>query len=110
MNEFLRREALRFLQGCRGRDKAIPRKELEHHLRLWAPKLSERTVREIYASLPVCSCQDGLFIPRTPREVLDFQEYVSKAHGPFIAARRLGIIYATYPQLRPMEEAQQDLF
>ncbi len=63
MNTFLRDEAMRFLGSHKGREKAIPRKELEHHLRLYAPTLGERTVREIYAALPVCSSEDGLFVP-----------------------------------------------
>lgn len=110
MRDFLKQQAMRFLGSHRGRDKAIPRKELEHHLRLFEPKLSERTVREIYAGLPVCSCEDGLFVPRTAREVLDFEAYVTKAHGPIIAARRVSVIYSFYPSLRPMTEAQPDLF
>lgn len=110
MRDFLRQQAMRFLGPHRGRDKAIPRKELEHHLRLFEKKLSERTVREIYAGLPVCSCEDGLFIPKTTREVLDFEAYVSKAHGPIIAARRVSVIYAYYQNLRPMTETQPDLF
>lgn len=109
MNTFLRDEAMRFLGAHKGRDKAIPRKELEHHLRLFAPTLGERTVREIYAALPVCSSEAGLFVPRTSREVEEFREYITKAHGPIIAARRLSIIFAYYPSLRPIEEVQAAL-
>lgn len=108
--ELLRRETMHFLRDCRGRDKAIPRAELEHHLRLWEPGLPERTVRRIYAGLPICSCSEGLFVPRTVREVLEFKEYVTKAHGPFIAARRCETIYSIYPNLRPIAEVQRELF
>jgi hypothetical protein len=107
MNTFLRDEAMRFLGPHRGRDKAIPGDELEYHLRLFSADLAERTVRRIYASLPICSCVDGLFVPKTSREVLDFQAYISKAHGPIIAARRLSIIYSYYPNLRPPTEEVQ---
>lgn len=110
MRDFLRQQAMRFLGPHRGREKAVPRKELEHHLRLFEKKLSERTVREIYAGLPVASCEDGLFIPRSAREVQDFQEYISKAHGPIIAARRCEVIFAYFPKLRPVAEAQGELF
>lgn len=110
MRDFLKQEAMRFLGPHRGREKAVPRKELEHHLRLFEPKLSERTVREIYAGLPVASCEDGLFVPKTSREVLDFQEYIAKAHGPVIAARRVSVIYSYYSNLRPMTETQPELF
>jgi len=111
MNEFLRQEAMKFLESCRGREKAMPRKELEHHLRLFQPKLSERSVRLIYTSLPVCTCDEGLFVPKTCEEVLAFKDYVEKAHGPIIAARRVGIVYNYYRNLRPpTPEVQGELF
>lgn len=108
--DWLRRETMHFLRDCRGREKAIPRAELAHHLRLWEPELPERTVRKIYAGLPVCSCPEGLFIPRTAREVLDFKEYISKSHGPIHAARRVDVILSIYPNLRPTAETQGELF
>jgi len=110
MSDFLRSEAMKFLQSCRGRDKAMPRTELFHHLRLFEPRLSDRRLRDIYSELPVCSSEDGLFIPKTTREVMDFRAYVTKAHGPIIAARRCEVIFSFYPKLRPIAEAQGELF
>jgi len=110
MTDFLRQETMKFLQSCRGRDKAMPRTELLHHLKLWEPNLSDRRLRDIYAELPVATCPEGLFIPRTVREVQDFKDYIAKAHGPILAARRCNVIYSFYPHLRPVAEAQGDLF
>lgn len=110
MSDFLRSEAMRFLESCRGREKAMPRSELLHHLQLWEPKLCDRRMRDIYSELPVCSSPEGLFIPRTTREVLDFKEYITKAHGPILAARRVNVIYSFYPNLRPVAEVQGSLF
>lgn len=108
--DWLRRETMHFLRDCRGREKAIPRAELEHHLRLWEPNLPERTVRKVYAGLPICSCPEGLFIPRNAREVQEFRDYIGKAHGPILAARRCETIYSYYPGLRPTAETQRELF
>ena len=110
MSDFLRQEAMKFLQSCRGRDKAMPRTELFHHLSLFDQSLTDRKLRIIYSGLPVCSCEAGIFVPVSPREVIDFRTYVTKAHGPIIAARRCEVIFSFYPKLRPIAEVQGELF
>ncbi len=108
--DFLRTQAMRWLQHCRGREKALPRTELLHHLRLWRPKLDDRGLREIYSELPVCSCPEGLFLPTNSAEVEQFREYITKAWGPVLAHRRCEIVFSFYPRLRPIAEVQGDLF
>ena len=110
MSDFLRNEIMRFLRDCRGRDKAIPRSELLCHLRRHRPYLSDREMRAIYSSLPIASSPEGLFIPKSSQEVLDFSAYIEKAHGPIWAARRREIIYSYYPELRPLAQVQKELF
>jgi len=110
MSEFLRLEAMRFMSKFRGRDHAVRREELLFHLRLWEPTLDDRGNRKIYATLPVCSCKDGLFIPKTPAEVKEFHDYILKGWGPVLAAKRMRIVLAYYPNLRPVDEAQMGLF
>jgi hypothetical protein len=109
MNEFLRTEAMRFMSKFRGRDNAVRREELLFHLRLWEPNLDERGNRKIYTTLPICSCQDGLFIPKTSAEVKEFHDYILKGWGPVLAAKRMRIVLAYYPNLCPVNETQQDL-
>jgi len=105
-NPFLAREIMRVLQAHRGRENAMPRRDLLERLRLFRPELTDRTMRDLYSTLPCCSSPDGLFIPRTPEEVQAFKDYVTKAWGPIVASRRVGTIVAYYPALR-IETAHQ---
>ena len=95
----------------KGRDHAIPRAVLEDELGIFVPcKNVDREFRRAYATLPVCSCPEGLFIPETPEEVREFKEYLSKGPGgPIAAHRRVMIIYSARPELVPEFGVQQDL-
>ena len=71
MNTFLSRKIMELLQArARGEENAVPREEVLAELRLFDPKLPDRTMRELYAALPICSCEKGLFIPIRPGEVV----------------------------------------
>ncbi len=108
--EFLRRETMHFLRDCRGKEKAIPRAELLHHLQLFEERMTDRRMRDIYAELPIAACAEGLFVPKTSAEVVEFSNYLDRKVGPIIAARRREVIYSFYPGLRPMSEIQGELF
>jgi hypothetical protein len=111
MNALLSRMIMEFLQvRARGEENAVPREDVLAELRLFEPKLPDRTMRELYAKLPVCSCERGLYIPIRPGEVEAFKLYMTKKNGPFIAAQRVMIILAYYPKLRPAVEGQARLF
>lgn len=111
MSDFLSNKLMEMLQArARGRENAVTRDELLYQLGLFRPNLGDRKFREMYAGLPVCSCVDGLFIPVKPQEVLDFKAYLEKQVGPIIAARRVAIIYAFYPKLRPPTGEQLRMF
>jgi len=108
---FLSRKIMELLQArARGEENAVPREEVLAELRLFDPKLPDRTMRELYAALPICSCEKGLYIPIRPGEVEAFKLYLAKKVGPIIAARRVAIIYNAYPKLRPNYENQARLF
>ena len=104
MNTFLRDQIMRIMQGCKGRANAMPRKVLLAELRLYRPTLTDRDCRELYAGLPIASCEDGLFLPQTVAEVQEFKAYITKAWGPIQAHRRVGTILAFNPNLAPPAE------
>jgi hypothetical protein len=109
MSKFLYDETMRVLQAHRGRQNAMPRRDLWARLTLFNPRLSDRDLREIYSRLPVCSCPEGLFIPATADEVREFKEYIRKSWGPIVAHRRVATIVAYYPKLDPTVWKQQEL-
>lgn len=104
MNTYLRTEIMRVMQGHRGRDNAMSRKVLLAELRLYRPSLTDRDCRELYSGLPLCSCSEGVFLPQTVAEVLEFKAYLNKAWGPIVAHRRCATIYAFYPKFIPPAE------
>ena len=105
MNTFLRDQIMRVMQGHRGRASAMPRDKLWEQLKLFKPDLNDRDFRKLYTALPVCSCSDGLFLPITAAEVLEFRDYLSKGPGgPITAWRRCATILSFYPQLAPPAE------
>lgn len=111
MNAFLSRRIMELLQArARGEEHALSRGHVLAELRCFDPDLSDRTMRDIYSKLPVCSCEKGLFIPLRPGEVEAFKIYMTKKNGPIIAARRVAIIFSFYPKLRPTLEGQARLF
>ena len=101
MSIFFRDQIMRAMQGHRGRANAMPRKVLLAELRLYRPSFTDRDCRELYAGLPICSCEDGLFLPTTVAGVQDFKAYITKAWGPIQAHRRCATIFSFYPKLAP---------
>jgi hypothetical protein len=105
MSDYLRNEIMRVLQGHRGRPNAMPRDRLMEALKLFKPELNDRDFRKLYTVLPVCSCSDGLFLPTSTAEVLEFRDYLSRGPGgPITAWRRYATILSFYPQLAPPAE------
>jgi len=110
MSVFLRNQVMRIMQGHRGRANAMPRKALLAELSLFRPRFTDRECRELYSTLPICSSPEGLFLPTTAAEVLEFREYLSKGPGgPIVAHRRVATILAFYPKLDPSEWKQREL-
>lgn len=105
MRAFLSKEIMRVLQAHRGRENAMPRRDMLERLRLFMPELNDRGQRRLYAELPVATCPEGLFIPRTQAEVAEFRKYLENGPGgPIAASRRVGIILSYYPALAPIGE------
>ena len=108
--DYLRTRLMNFMQAHRGRENAIPRERVLFHMQAWESKLDDRRFRDLYASLPLCACAEGLFLARAVREVEEFREYLTKKSGPIIADRRVKIILSFYPKLRSSDEHQPGLF
>ncbi len=97
----LRTRLMSIMQRHRGKERAIFRDRLLADLQCFEPTLDDRRFRDLYSNLPVCVCQNGLFIARTAREVEEFREYLTKGWGHELAAKRTKIVLAYYPDLAP---------
>lgn len=117
MSDFLRTAIMQFMQGHVGRPNAIRKRRIIASLAHYGvTDDQERHVRDILASLPLCTCQDGWFIPNYKNvpvgtaEVLEFKRFLSEgAGGPIVAHRRCATIYAYNPKLIPPAD-QPNLF
>lgn len=99
--EFLQRHA-------RGRAHAKTRDEAQLFLRQRGVQLSDRALRALYCKLPLCSCDEGLFIPTRPEDVAEFQRYLKAKALPLL--ERYKVIAAYYPELVPARGEQMELF
>ncbi len=119
-HELLRRKAMEIMSRHRGPENTIKTDELVFQLSIWDADLhaiyaknkenADRAVRRIYSNLPIAASSNGLYIPRTPKELEAFREYMQRAYGNERAAARVKIILAYYQNLRPTAEVQQELF
>lgn len=99
---------MNYFQHRRGKENATPRDQVLRFVRHYDPEIDDRRLRKLYSSLPICSCDKGLFLPKRPEEVEEFRAYLMKGWGPLLAERRVQIIYAYYPWLK--NNAQPGLF
>jgi hypothetical protein len=107
--ERLKIKFMEMMQAHRGREKAVPREKIFLALKVFAPDLTDRKFRDMYCNLPICSCEEGLFLPKRPEEVLEFREYLRKKAIPML--ERYKRILAYYPELAPKpEEKQLEMF
>ena len=95
---------------ARGRQNAMPRKELAGKLRRFAIDIADRQLRDIYSTLPICSCNDGIFIPRTPEEVQKYREYLRPHMSPEKVQARITILLTTWPHLAAGPGVQLEMF
>ena len=111
MNEMIRARIMQILSSHRGRENAIPRKELAAKLeRRCAMFVEDRRLRAIYATLPVCSCNEGIFIPRTPGEIQKYREYLRPHMAPEKVQARITILLTTWPHLVSDPGVQLEMF
>lgn len=105
--ERLKIKFMELMQRHKGRENAVPRERILLELKVWEPELTDRKLREMYCNLPVCSCEEGLFIPKRPEEVEEFKEYLRKKAMPML--ERYKRILAYYPELRPKSDEGKQL-
>jgi len=111
MNELIRARIMQILSSHRGRENSIPRKELAEKLeRRFAIFIEDRKLRSIYATLPICSCEAGIFIPRTPEEVQKYREYLRPHMSPEKVQARITILLTTWPHLAAGPGVQLEMF
>lgn len=110
MSDYIRDIIMRIMGSHIGRENAIRKRAIIPQLAIYNVT-DERYVRDILASLPLCTCPDGWFIPdyrNAPKgmaEALEFKRFLSEgAGGPIVASRRCAIIYSYYRMLVPPAE------
>jgi hypothetical protein len=101
MNEKFRiaEMVMAIMRHHKGRENAITRDLLAGELALFHIDICDRDLREIYAKLPVCASDDGLFIPVRPEEVEEFRRYLLAKIPPAKANERIRIVITAYPKL-----------
>jgi len=74
----------------RGKARAITRDALREYLRQMGYRISDRELRAIYAELPVCTCEKGIFWPETIAELEEYRRYLrAKALPLFVRWQRV---------------------
>jgi len=106
-DEALKTILMQYFQHRTGKENATPREQVLRFIRVYDPDIDDRRLRKLYCSLPICSCENGLFLPKRPEEVEEFKAYLMKGWGPLLAERRVQIIFSFYPWLK---NTQPDLF
>ena len=92
----------------RGRENAISRDDLREKLRIWGIEISDRSLRDVYSKLPVCTCDQGIFYPIRTQELEEYQVYLkSKAIPLFDRWKRVA---QAHPHLVPERGEQMGLF
>ena len=100
MSRYITTSLMEFMRAHAGRDAAVPRWRVRAFLKFSRPRLTDRDFREIYTALPICTSQDGMFLPVSHEEVEEFYAYIRKGWGPIVAAKRRRTVYAFRPELR----------
>jgi hypothetical protein len=112
-NFYISLKLMEFMAAHRGRENAVPRDRALANIQPFAPKLDDRSFREIYVRQPICSCEDGLFVPVRPLEVKGFYEYLLRqGMSKEKAWERVKIILVYFPHLSWSTDSdkQMDLF
>jgi len=95
-----------------GRENAEPRAKVEERLSHLRINIGDRAVRDAYSTIPLCSCEDGLFLPIRPEEVTEYEDYLRKKKiAESLISIKISRIYATWPDLKARPQpVQTELF
>ena len=93
-----------------GRANAMTRSQLEARLNHFGYYLTDRKYREAYAELPLCSCEDGLYIPSHSTDLAEVERYWRPKMGPELLAAKMERLRLAYPDLAREERVQPGLF
>ena len=87
--------------GYIGRRNAAPRSRLLFAMSAYGINISDRTFRRIYTSddCPVCSCDDGLFIPAHWWEIQEYLRYYGSHVRPALLQARARVMTLAYHDL-----------
>jgi len=92
----------------RGKERAIKRDELLRYARLFDASLTDRSLRNIYSKLPVCTCDQGIFYPVRESEMEEYQRYLKSKAIPLFD--RWKMVAQAHPHLLPARGEQMRLF
>lgn len=96
----------------RGKLRATPRSEILAYLHQFKDyeHLSDGTLRDIYANLPIACGQEGLYILTSPAEFVEWKALMVKQYGRDLAERKARQMLAYNPELAPDNAKQERLF
>lgn len=111
-------EKIRFLNAmhgilkanARGRACAMVRAELERRLLHMGYCLTDRKYREGYAALPICSCEDGLYVPIHPSDLAEVERYWWPKMSRELREAKMERLRIEYPELAEELRRQPGLF
>ena len=79
-----------YQRNHRGKENAITREAFKLEYASELNGLKDRDFRRIYASLDICTCNDGGYWPDKPEEAKEFYDYMhSKAMSELVRASRV---------------------
>lgn len=90
----------------RGKVRAITREALREYLREMGYEMSDRDLREIYSTLPVVTCEHGIFWPETAAELQEYRSYLKAKAIPLF--ERWQRVAQAHPEL--IDARQGELF
>jgi len=90
----------------RGKARAITRKALLTLCYEAGYQVNDRELRAIYAELPVCTCDKGIFWPETTAELDEYRRYLKAKAIPLF--ERWNRVAAAHPEL--IDTRQKELF
>ena len=94
-------DAIMFLLGPTPRRVKRPALKLMLH-RYMDIEASDREIRFAYADMDICSSEDGIYIPRTTEDLLEFKSYLQKKASAL--THRWVRVLKAYPNLIPSDK------
>lgn len=92
----------------RGKENAVCRKALLKFCQILLGDVTDREMRKAYSSLPIVTCEKGVFYPIRSEELEEFRLYLRAKALPML--KRWRTVANAHPDLISDDYSQMDLF